>query len=291
MSSAPTKTDVSDPGPFRSIGIVGLGVMGGSLAKGLHRRGGSGEVVGWDLDPSHLDGGERAGAITRRAACLEEAVEGMELVVLAVPVQAACALMGRLPHLLSSDAILHDLASLKTPVQAAVAARGLESRWVGGHPMCGSEASGFEAALPDLYDDARVWIVADDAAEAGARRVEALWRSVGAHPRRMDAPPHDALMGTVSHLPQMTANLLGQVMAEAGVSVADLGPGGRDTTRLAGSSPDVWVEILAHAPPTLATALRRMGKEATGLADAIEAGDLDAVRRLMVTTRAWRRHR
>lgn len=262
--------------------------MGGSLARALHRRGEDCDVVGWDLDPFDLEAARSSGAISRQATSLEDAVATVELVVLAVPVQATCSLLGELAPLSRSDAIVHDVASLKAPVQEAVADHGLESRWVGGHPMCGSEASGFEAARPDLYDDARVWIVTNEAAEAGARRVEALWRSVGAHTRRTDAPSHDALMGIVSHLPQLTSNLLGQILADAGVSVADLGPGGRDATRLAASSPELWLEILAHAPDALPAALRRLGEDATRLADELECGSFDGVRELMVRTRAWR---
>ena len=288
MLPTPTRTDLPDPTPFRSIGIVGLGVMGGSLAQALRRQDEDCDVVGWDHDPSDLEAAVNSGAISRQAASLEDAVATVELLVLAVPVQATCGLLGRLAPLLESDTVVHDVASLKAPVQAAVTEHGLQSRWVGGHPMCGSQASGFGAARPDLYDDARIWIVASEGAEAGARRVDSLWRSLGAHPQRTEAPAHDALMGLVSHLPQLTSNLLGQVLAEAGVSVADLGPGGRDATRLAGSSPDMWIAILEHAPKALPAALRRLGEEAARLADELEGEGLDGVRELMERSRAWR---
>ena len=155
--------------------------------------------------------------------------------------------------------------------------------------MCGSEASGFAAARADLYDGARVWIVGDDFAELNMGRVEALWRSLGADLHRTDASAHDELMGLASHLPQLTANLLASALAGAGVSAAELGPGGSDVTRLAQSSPEIWMDILSHAPESLPHALRRLGSEATHLADALDAGDLDALRALMEKTRGWRK--
>jgi len=288
MSSAQSKTEPADAHPFRSVGIVGLGVMGGSFAMALHRCGWTGDVVGWSVDDADLDAAERSGAISRRAGVLEEAFDGVDLIVLAVPLQVTCELLGRLAPVAASHVIVHDVASLKVPVGAAVAEHGLQSQWVGGHPMCGSEASGFQAARPELYDDARVWIVADETSEAGARRVESLWRELGAHPQRTDAMSHDALMAMASHLPQLTANVLAQILSDAGMSVSDLGPGGRDATRLAESSPEMWLDILAHAPVALPEALRRLGTEATRLADAVEQGDLDPVRDLLEQSRAWR---
>ena len=143
MSSAHTRTESAEPIPIHSVGIVGLGIMGGSLAKALHEGEEPCHVVGWSLSDADLDAAERAGVISRRASSLEEAARDVDLLVLAVPLAATCELVGRLAPSLGGDAILHDVASLKGPVQAAVLEHGLERRWVGGHPMCGSEASGF----------------------------------------------------------------------------------------------------------------------------------------------------
>jgi len=208
--------------------------------------------------------------------------------VLAVPLATTCELVGRLAGSLGEETILHDVASLKGPVQAAVSENGLDDRWVGAHPMCGSEASGFAAARSDLYDGARVWIIGDEFADVNMARVEQLWRSLGADPHRTDASAHDELMGLASHLPQLTANLLADALAGAGVSPADLGPGGAGITRLALSNPEIWLDILSHAPESLPAALRRLGSEAVHLADALDAGDLDALRSLMERTRGWR---
>ena len=154
--------------------------------------------------------------------------------------------------------------------------------------MCGSEASGFGAARPDLYENARVWIVGHESADANMARVEALWRRLRADPRRTDASAHDELMGLVSHLPQLTANLLGQALADAGVSPTELGPGGVGITRLAESNPEIWLDILSHAPVSLPAALRRLGSEAARIADALDDADLAALRTLLEKTRGWR---
>jgi len=289
MSSAHTRTESAEPIPFRSVGIVGLGVMGGSFAMALHERAEPCDVVGWSLSDADLDAAEKAGAISRRASSLDDVARDVDLLVLAIPLAATCELVGRLAPSLGEDALLHDVASLKSPVQAAVLDHGLERRWVGGHPMCGSEASGFGSARSDLYENARVWMVADESADANMARVEALWRRLGADPRRTDASAHDELMGLASHLPQLTANLLGQSLAEAGVSLTDLGPGGVGITRLAESNPEIWLDILSHASASLPAALRRLGSEAARIADALDDGDLDALRTLMEQSRGWRR--
>ena len=115
-----------------------------------------------------------------------------------------------------------------------------------------------------------------------------LWRDLGAYPRRIEAEEHDRLMGLVSHLPQLVANALGAEFARRGVAVTDLGPGGRDMTRLAGSSPAMWRDLLEHASRDLIEALRGVSATADEIASALERTDVDAVARLMQETMEWR---
>jgi prephenate dehydrogenase len=157
--------------------------------------------------------------------------------------------------------------------------------------MCGGETSGFAASRADLYEGARVWIVADGAPDAAVARVEGFWRAVGCVPMRTDADAHDRLMVAVSHLPQLTANVLARVLDDAGVAADALGPGGRDMTRLAASSPAVWRDLLAAAPATLPAMLREVAAGARALAERIERGDIDAVEAGMAATRRWREAR
>ncbi len=275
-------------GHFERVAILGLGLMGGSLARALKGLSSPPRVTGWSPLAREREDALDEGALDEAPADVEPAVTAADLVVLATPVDAACRLVHTVAGLLPERAVLTDVASLKRPVLDAVRAAGLEARWVGAHPMCGSEASGFSASRPDLYAGARVWLVADGAGEENVGRVAAFWRTVGAAPVRVDADGHDRLMVLASHLPQLTANALARTLAEAEVSPEVLGPGGRDMTRLAGSSPSVWRDVLAHAPPSLPGALRDLSSRLEALADMVERADAEGLERWMAGTRSWR---
>ena len=275
--------------PFASVAIVGLGVMGGSLARALTALPNRPRVRGWAPDPEEREAALRAGVVDAAPDSWRDALEDAELVVLAAPLRASCALLGEIARAAHAESTLSDVASLKAPLVRAAAAAGIEGRWVGSHPMAGSDASGFGASTATLYRGARVWTVAAAAAEARVGRVHALWRSVGARPERIDADEHDRLMSVASHLPQLAANALAKVMIDAGIRPEQLGPGGLDTTRLAGSSADLWKDLLEHASPELIRGLRSLAAAADGFASMLERGDVDGVASTMRATRTWRR--
>ncbi len=275
--------------PFASIAILGLGVMGGSLARALSEIVDRPRVSGWSPQPEEREAARRAGVLDEAPASWRAAIEGAELLVLAAPLRASCELLGEIAREARPETTLSDVASLKVPLVRVAAAAGAESRWVGCHPMAGSEASGFGASTAALYRGARVWTVASGAAEDRVARVHALWRSVGARPAEIGAEEHDRLMSVASHLPQLAANALAKVMMDAGIRPEQLGPGGLDATRLAASSPELWSDLLEHASPDLIRGLRGLSAEADRLASMLEDGDVDGVAGSMRTTRAWRR--
>lgn len=284
MSSAGHRADVSEA--FPAVTVVGLGVMGGSLARGLAGLGHP--PVAWSPDPDERRLALETGAVARAPDTLAEAVADADLVILAAPLEAVCRLTEEIPGSCPPDAVLSDVASLKAPVLQAARRAGVVSRWVGCHPMAGSEASGFEASREDLYDDARVWLVAAPDAQTAAERVARLWKELGARATRIGAEEHDRLMALVSHLPQLASNALSLVLSDAGISLDELGPGGRDSTRLAGSNPSIWRDILRYGSPQLVDGLRALAEEAETLAALVETQDLAAVEEVMTRTRSWR---
>jgi prephenate dehydrogenase len=154
--------------------------------------------------------------------------------------------------------------------------------------MAGAERSGFTAARAGMFRDATVR-AEDRAATPTRERIEQLWRQAGC--TRFvwsNAAAHDALMARVSHLPQLLAAALGASLGALGVRRDDLGPGGRDMTRLASSDPSVWLPVLAHAPRETTDGIRRLTSELTDLAQAIERRDMAMIAKLLERGRAWR---
>ena len=287
--------------PLGRVAILGLGVMGGSLARGLSTLDLAERVTGWSPRSTERDAALTAGAVGFAAADWRDAVSDADLVVMAIPLAAVVDLLPEVLSATPGEATVTDVASLKSPPARAAAASGAGERWIGSHPMVGSEASGFWASRPDLYEGARVWTVTgagsdpstakeDDgggAPDLHRSRVEDLWRGLGAVPAAVAAEDHDRLMELVSHLPQLVSNVLARVLLEAGVDPVQLGPGGRDMTRLAASNPLMWLDLLEHASGDLAEALRALGEGAREAADLVERGDLEGLGRLMQRTRDW----
>lgn len=281
---APDGPDV----PFASVALVGLGIMGGSLARALAALGRPPRVKGWAPDPSDRFAAWDAGVLAEVAEGEREVVSGADLVVLAAPLDATCALVESIGPYLAPEAIVTDVASLKAPVLRSAVQGGLGGRWVGSHPMCGSARSGFSHSRADLFRGATVYLTAEDDRGAPSERVSLFWKALGAQPVPMEAAAHDALMTRVSHLPQLGANALAEVLRTRGVPPEALGPGGRDMTRLALSSPEVWEDILRHAPAELATHLRALADEVAELAELVATGDVDGLTAKMERTRGWR---
>jgi len=271
-----------------TVAILGLGVMGGSLARALSALATPPRVVAWSPEPDECAAALDEGAIHAVASDPEGAASGVELVVLAVPLDAVGPLLGRLAPVIDRGTVVTDVASLKAPVQDAVERSGLGARWAGSHPLCGSEMSGFEASRRDLYRDATVYVTPGAEATGAGDVVSAFWSALGARPETMDAAAHDRLMAATSHLPQLTANALAEVFRRSGIAAGLLGPGGRDVTRLAASSPHVWGAILRQAPEELTSHLRSLERRVGELADLVEANDGDALAQWMERSRAWK---
>ena len=153
--------------------------------------------------------------------------------------------------------------------------------------MAGGEGSGFSASRDDLFADSRVWMVADGTPTESVRRIQAFWAAIGAHGTLVEAAEHDAMMVWVSHLPQITANALALALGNAGVERSELGPGGKDMTRLAGSGPEMWKDLLEHAPSTLPEALETVEKALGEIRTLIQEDRGSEVANLMRRTREW----
>lgn len=281
MSEAP-------PPRFERVGIVGLGLLGGSLARALKTLPDPPLIRAFSLHEQDLRIARRAGAVDEVTAEAAEAAADQDLVVYAAPLEATLGLLSAHADVWAPGTVVTDVVSLKQPLLERVRRLGAAGRYVGAHPMAGGEGSGFEASRPGLFRDAVVWLVRGDADSAAAEAVAALWSALDARPRWTEAERHDRRMVWVSHLPQVVANALASVLSEEEFASHELGPGGRDMTRLAASSPEMWQDLLAASGPELAPALRAVARELEEIARWVGDGDVESVTDLMGRTRRWR---
>ena len=233
--------------PAPPVAVVGLGQLGGSLAAALAA--GGREVSGWDVDPAARD------AAAARGVTITQELAG--IVVLAVPLTAMTTALEGLT--IASDATITDLGSVKRPVVASLEAA-FGGRFVGGHPMCGTERSGHTAVDPAIFSGARWALCLEPGTELPRwLRVAEVALAVGAEVVPVTAAEHDDAVAAVSHVPHLLAAALAAAAADAGPLALALAAGSfRDGTRVIGSDPDfVTAMVEGNAVPT-AEALARV---------------------------------
>lgn len=257
--------------------IIGLGLIGGSLGRDLRRAGHC--VTACGRDPARLAPAVALGIVDAVADDWASAVAAAELVVLGVPVGALRETYARIRPHLSADAVVIDVGSAKGSVVrdiAGLCGGRLPARFVPGHPIAGTEHSGFAASVEGLFVGRRVVLTPTvDTDPAAVERVSDLWRQAGAHVLTMTPQAHDAALALTSHLPQMLAYTLMGQFAEAGDdALAQLiGSGFRGMTRLAGSDPVLWRDVALANRAQLSLALHRYLERLGELAAAVDAGD------------------
>jgi len=269
-----------------TIAIVGLGLMGGSLARAVSSRGA--RVLAYDRNTEHLDEALGAGAVHEALGRDLSGMEEADIVVLALPVDATCHALPTLARRATKARLLMDLASTKRSVVACAESAGLGQRFVGAHPLAGSHRSGFSAARGSLYEGARVFLCPTSCTSASTLRLaEQLWSALDARTEALDAREHDEEMAWCSHLPHIMASALACTLGDAGISRSALGPGGRDMTRLAGSSTAMWSAIAADNGEAIATALLAYEEKLRAFREAIAARNGSATRSLLEAGREW----
>jgi prephenate dehydrogenase len=273
---------------FERVAIVGLGLIGGSIALAARRAWPTALVIGVDRN----DVLERAmvrHAIDVASSDLVIASEA-DLVVLATPVGSILDLLAVLPHYVGADALVTDVGSTKRDIVAAAGSLPPRLPFIGGHPLAGAARSGFEFARPDLFEG-RPWLltVPPGQHEAAARRLGAFVEGLGAMPVTMaSAEEHDRLLASLSHLPQLTASVLmgviGEAVGDEGLSLA--GRGLQDTTRLASSPADVWADVCRTNAGEIGEALDRVIAGLQGIRRGL--ADRETIGQVFERARYWR---
>lgn len=273
-----------DPRPaatatISKLAIVGVGLIGGSLARALREAGGCRDIVGCGRDRAQLDKAVALGVIDRATTDPLEAVADADVVVLAVPVGAIGTVYGQLADGLSPDTVVTDVGSTKGSVVAAVraAAGALPANFVPGHPIAGTEKSGVEASFATLFEGRRVILTPHESTHAEAvARVRAMWEACGAEVTTMGIAHHDEVLAATSHLPHMLAYALVDTLArmEDRTEVFAYAAGGfRDFSRIASSDPTMWHDICLANREALLAMLERFGADLARLTEAVREGD------------------
>jgi prephenate dehydrogenase len=229
--------------------IIGVGLIGGSLARALRAAGYCQEVVGAGRNPAHLQLAVELGVIDRFETDLALAVRDADLVLVSVPLGAMQTVFAAIRDNLAKDAVLTDAGSAKVSViEAARAAFGhLPACFVPGHPIAGTEQSGVAASFPELYRGRRVILTPTGlSAPLAIARVRAMWEAAGAQVTEMGAEHHDEILAATSHLPHVLAFALVESLArlQDQREIFEYAAGGfRDFTRIASSDPVMWRDI------------------------------------------------
>lgn len=274
--------------------VIGVGLIGGSLARALRAAGLVGEVVGCGRSAANLKRAVELGVIDRYSHDPGEAVEGADLVFLAVPLGAMRESFAALRGHLRADAVVTDGGSVKGSVVAdARAVFGeIPARLVPGHPIAGTEHSGVEASFAELYRGRRVILTPLPETDPDALdRVTRMWQACGAEVTAMDVAHHDEVLAATSHLPHMLA--FGLVDALARLRENDeifryAAGGFRDFTRIASSSPVMWRDICIANREALGAALARFSAEMGDLAETIRRGDGEHLLEIFARAKAAR---
>lgn len=276
---------------IEKLGLVGCGLIGGSLAAALRAAGAVDRVVGYDRDLDRAQAARALGIIDGMAASAAEAVRGADVVVLAVPVGATADACAAIAGAVGDARLITDVGSTKLDVVAAAEeALPDAGRFCGAHPLAGTERSGPEHADANLFRQ-RVCLLTPTARTAPETLVlcEQLWTAAGARPVRIPAAQHDRVMAWVSHLPHAAAFALAAAVGNVADEVSGLSSGGfADSTRIAASDPAMWRDVFLANRAPLMVALDSFAGELAALRRAVEAGDGEAIAALVTRARAGR---
>ncbi|MCA1243163.1 prephenate/arogenate dehydrogenase family protein [Stappia stellulata] len=282
--------------PFSRVALIGIGLIGSSLAHVIRRNGLASEIVVSTRSEHTLRRAEELGLGDRYCLDAGEAVTDADLVILCVPVGASEAVAKWIAPALAPGAIVTDVGSTKASVirQMAPHLPGTV-HFIPGHPIAGTEESGPDAGFAELFRDRWCILTPPDDADADAvARLTAFWEACGSTVETMDADHHDLVLAIVSHLPHIIAyNIVGTADDLEAVTKSEVikysASGFRDFTRLAASDPTMWRDVCLHNKDAILEMLARFSEDLAALQRAVRWGDGDALFDLFTRTRSIRR--
>jgi len=276
---------------LRKLSILGPGLLDGSIGLAARQRKVAKRVSLWARRPDAADQAYQLGAANEATSDLAKVVADAELVILATPIGAMKGLVEQiLPHL-PADCVVTDVGSVKYPIVTALSdALAGRARFVGSHPMAGSEQSGIEAARRDLFDNA-VCIVTprEDTDKAALQLVYDFWKAIGCSVKTLAPVEHDEIVARISHLPHLVAAAVVNVVCSDGSHPLNfVGPGFKDFTRIAGGPFEMWTEICLENREEIGRALDSLIEELAKVRAAIENSDAVELRTMLKRAKHFR---
>ena len=274
------------------VGVIGLGLIGGSMAIDLKRRGFAEEVLGVESEPVNAAAAEKIGIVDRVVA-LEDCVSESDVIVLAVPVGTAVRMLPRILDMVS-DKVVIDVCSTKEHLARSVKYHPQRRQYVATHPMAGTEYSGPWAAMPGLFDGHACIICDSEESSAKAVRiVEEIYKTLNMRVIYMNSSNHDVHTAYVSHISHVTSFALALTVLDKEKDekhIFDLASGGfSSTVRLAKSSPDMWTPILSQNRENVLHVMDTYIEKMNAFRDAVADGDEDRIRALIEDANRIRR--
>ena len=277
---------------INKITIVGVGLIGGSLAKALKEKNLAKTVFGYGRDRSRLEEAKKSNIIDGYSTQIEEAVNHADIIVIATPVGTFRNIFSEVKPLIVDDVIISDVGSTKTNiVDIAKEILGDKSQcFVPAHPIAGKEKSGFEASDGNLYIGKKVIITPiEDNSSESIQVIESMWKNVGAEVDFMSPQSHDDLLGMTSHLPHMLAFSLVNYLVDQNPSASIYAGGGfKDFSRIASGDSVMWRDICLQNKDKIITHLRGYQSTVEELIDAIDNEESDKLELLFATAKKTR---
>lgn len=274
--------------------IIGVGLIGGSLARALREAAYVKEIVGSSRSAEHLQKAVELGVIDRYDTDLRKAVQGADMVFVSVPLGAMAAVFESIKDSLDEAAVVTDGGSAKASVIADVrqALGSIPGWFVAGHPIAGTERSGVEASFAELYTGRRVILTPTaETQPAAVKKVRAMWEAAGASVNEMNVEHHDEVLAATSHLPHMLAFALVESLARMSEKreIFEYAAGGfRDFTRIASSDPVMWRDICLANRDALLNMVENFRGDLDDLTSAIRDQDAGRVLRIFQDAKAAR---
>ena len=270
--------------PFKQITILGVGLIGASLALSCRQRKLVGHIVGFGRNAANLKNAQERNIIDSGSTDLKTAVEGSDLIILCTPVGVLVERVREMIPFLQDGCIITDAGSVKGPMVDKIDTLLPNTlRYVGAHPIAGGEQSGLEAARADLLTDAKCIITPTANTQTEAlERVTEFWSEVGMQTLTMDAHEHDTVFGALSHLPHVVAyalmNTVANVKTESYGDILSMSGGGlKDITRIASSDPVMWRDICLQNKVPVVTLINQFQSALENIKTLIEQDQAEAL--------------